>query len=168
MADSTCHRVAENPLNISGVIMGMMASQITSLIIVYSTVCLSADQRKHQRSASLAFVWGIVTGEFPAQMASSAEMLHFDDVIMIYVANQSSRRWTSWHYDPSLYRIRRLIISNCMRSDHIVLIFSRCLGVALLSKYLQNSKTIWQLDTHILQVRIFWKSGSKTFWRLVK
>ena len=42
--------------------MGTMASQITSLTIVYSTVYSDADQRKHERSASLAFV----TGEFPA------------------------------------------------------------------------------------------------------
>ena len=41
------------------VIMGAMASQITSLTIVYSTVYPGADQRKHQSSASLAFVWGI-------------------------------------------------------------------------------------------------------------
>ena len=33
-----------------------MASQITGVSIVYSTVCSGADQRKHQRSASLAFV----------------------------------------------------------------------------------------------------------------
>ena len=37
----------------------IMASQITSLIIVYSTVYSGADQRKHQSSASLAFVSGI-------------------------------------------------------------------------------------------------------------
>ena len=39
----------------SNVIMGAMASQITSLTIAYSTVYSSADQRKHQSSASLAF-----------------------------------------------------------------------------------------------------------------
>ena len=41
------------------VIMGPIASQITSLTIVYSIVYSDADQRKHQSSASLAFVWGI-------------------------------------------------------------------------------------------------------------
>ena len=41
------------------VTMSLMASQITSLAIVYSTVYSGADQRKHQSSASLAFVWGI-------------------------------------------------------------------------------------------------------------
>ena len=45
--------------------MGTIASQITSLTIVYSTVYSDADQGKHQSSASLAFV----PGEFPAQMA---------------------------------------------------------------------------------------------------
>ena len=41
------------------VIMSLMASQITSLAIVYSPVCSGTDQRKHQSSASLAFVRGI-------------------------------------------------------------------------------------------------------------
>ena len=41
------------------VIMGAMASQITSLTIIYLTVYSSADQRQHQSSASLAFVWWI-------------------------------------------------------------------------------------------------------------
>ena len=38
------------------VIMGTVASQITSLTIVYSNVYSTVDQRKHQSSASLAFV----------------------------------------------------------------------------------------------------------------
>ena len=41
------------------VIMSTMASPITSLTVVYSIVYSDADQRKHQSSASLAFVWGI-------------------------------------------------------------------------------------------------------------
>ena len=39
--------------------MGKMASQISSLTIVYSTVYSGADRRKHQSFASLAFVRGI-------------------------------------------------------------------------------------------------------------
>ena len=46
----------------SDVIMGTIASQITSLTIVYSTIYSDADQRKHQSSASLAFVRGIHRG----------------------------------------------------------------------------------------------------------
>ena len=41
------------------VITTTMTSQITSLTVVHSTVYSDADQRKHQSSASLAFVWGI-------------------------------------------------------------------------------------------------------------
>ena len=41
------------------IIMTTMASQITSLMVVYSIVYSGADQRKHQSSASLAFVRGI-------------------------------------------------------------------------------------------------------------
>ena len=43
----------------SDVVMGSMESQITSLTTVYSTVYSGADERKHQSSASLAFVRGI-------------------------------------------------------------------------------------------------------------
>ena len=46
-------------LHYDDVIMTTIASQITSLTSVYSTVYSDADQRKHQSSASLAFVWGI-------------------------------------------------------------------------------------------------------------
>ena len=58
-------------LHYNDVIMGTITSQISSLTIVFWTVCSHADQRKHWSSASLAFVQGI--GEFPAQMASNAE-----------------------------------------------------------------------------------------------
>ena len=54
--------------------MDAIASQNTSLTIVYSTVYSDVDQRKYQSSASLAFVRGIHrAGEFPAQMVSNAE-----------------------------------------------------------------------------------------------
>ena len=46
-------------LHYSDVIMSTIASLITSLAVVYSTVYSDADQRKHQSSASLAFVRGI-------------------------------------------------------------------------------------------------------------
>ena len=57
-------RLAVAPLNLphgyishyNDVIMDAIASQITSLMIVYSAVYPDADQRKHQSSASLAFV----------------------------------------------------------------------------------------------------------------
>ena len=48
-----------NACHYDDVTMTTMASQITSLTVVYSIVYSDANQRKHQSSASLAFVWGI-------------------------------------------------------------------------------------------------------------
>ena len=64
--------------------MGTKTSQITSLTIVYSTVHPEADQRKHQSSASLAFVWGIhrVPVNSPHKWPVTRKMFPFDDVIM--------------------------------------------------------------------------------------
>ena len=72
--------------------MGAMASQITSLTIVYSTVYSGADQRKHQSSASLAFVRGIHRGPLtsPHKWSVTRKMFPFDDVIMIF------QRLVSW------------------------------------------------------------------------
>ena len=50
--------------------MSAMATQITGVSIVCSTVCSGADQRKY------------LTSEFPAQRASNAENVSFDGVIM--------------------------------------------------------------------------------------
>ena len=66
------------------VIMGAMASQITSITIVYSTVYSVADQRKPQNSTSLAFVWGIHRRPVnsPHKWPVTRKMFPFDDVIM--------------------------------------------------------------------------------------
>ena len=64
--------------------MSVMASQITSLTIVWSTVYSGADQRKLQSSASLAFVRGI--HQWPVNSTHKGpvtrKMFPFDYVIM--------------------------------------------------------------------------------------
>ena len=67
------------------VIMSAMASQITSLTIVYTTVYSNTDQRKHQSSASLVFVRGIHRGPVnsPHKGPVTRKMFPFDDVIML-------------------------------------------------------------------------------------
>ena len=57
------------------VIMSAMASQVTGVSSVCSSVCSGADQGKHQSSASLALFEGnpLVTDGFPSQRASNAE-----------------------------------------------------------------------------------------------
>ena len=62
------------------VIMGAIASQIISLTIDYSTVHSDADQRKHQSSASLAFVRRIHLNS-PHKWLVTRKMFPFDDVI---------------------------------------------------------------------------------------
>ena len=70
------------------VIMDVMVSQITSLTIVYSTAFSGADQRKHQSSASLAFVRRI--HHSPLKWPVTRKMFPFDDVIM-------QRPYSKWH-----------------------------------------------------------------------
>ena len=71
-------------LHYDDVIMKWIASQLTSLTIVYSTVHSGAGQRKHQSSASLAFVWEIHRRpvNFPHKWPVTRKMFPFDDVIM--------------------------------------------------------------------------------------
>ena len=66
------------------VIMTMLASQITSLTVIYSIVYSGVNQRKHQSSASLAFVREIHRGpvNFPHKWPVTRKMFPFDDVIM--------------------------------------------------------------------------------------
>ena len=82
--------------------MGRVASQITSLPIVYSTVYSDADERKHQSSTPLPFVRGNSpgTGEFPGQMASKWKLFPFDDIIMC----EGCLYWNApWMLQISLY-----------------------------------------------------------------
>ena len=64
--------------------MSVMASQITSLTIVYSTVYSGVNHRKHQSSASMAFVWGIHRSPVnsPHKGPVPRKMFPFHDVVM--------------------------------------------------------------------------------------
>ena len=66
------------------VIMSAMASQFTGVSIVCSIVGSCPDQRKHQSSASLAFVREFTDDrKFPHKGPVTREMFPFDDVIMV-------------------------------------------------------------------------------------
>ena len=106
---------------------GAMASQITSLTILYSTVYSSANQRKHQSAASLVFVRGTHqwTVNSSYKWPVTRKMFPFDDVskhkiyrpsrrnTMIYIYCRSIFRWTyvsrgfkfsSSHNESTYYR----------------------------------------------------------------
>ena len=74
------------------VIMSAMESQITGVLIVYSTICSGADQTKHQTSASLALVRGIHRWPVnsPHKGSVTRKMCPFHDVIMDLTS------WTAW------------------------------------------------------------------------
>ena len=76
------------------VIMGVVASQITSLTYVYSTVYSDADKRKHRSSASLAFVWGTHRGPVSSshKWPVTRKMFPFDDII---TNNKISDHWVA-------------------------------------------------------------------------
>ena len=67
--------------------MSSMASQIASLMIVYSSVYSGSDKKKHQSSASLAFVRGIQRSPVnsPHKGHVTRKMFPVDDVIMIFI-----------------------------------------------------------------------------------
>ena len=85
--------------------MGAMASQISSLTIVYSNVYSGTDQRKHQSSASLAFERGILLWPVnsPHKWSVTRKMFPSDDVIMV-----------GW------WRGRKGWMNTCIRRDHSV------------------------------------------------
>ena len=89
----------------SDVMMGAMASQITSLTIVYSTVYSGANQRKRQSSASLAFVRGIHRWPLnsPHKWQITRKMFPFDDVIMF---GEEILR----NNESALYRVARCVV----------------------------------------------------------
>ena len=88
-ASAICTFLNDNFVHYHDVIMGAMASHITSLTVVHS----GANQRKHQSSVSLAFVRGIRRWPVnsPAQRASNAENVSI---------------W--WRYNGNIFRV-----SNC-------------------------------------------------------
>ena len=89
--------------------MSAMASQITSLTIVYSTVNSDTDERKHQSSASLAFVRGIHRGpaNYPHKGPVTRKMFPFDDVIMKNQMNVPGifDRCAAFMMDSSIWRL---------------------------------------------------------------
>ena len=100
LAHTTSTRLARRSIfsfaHYNDIVMGMMASQITSLTIVYATIYSGTDQRKHQSFAPLAFVRGIQWWPVNSlhKWPVTRKMFPFDDVIMrlghsvvIYIVN---------------------------------------------------------------------------------
>ena len=100
----------------SDVIMGMMASQITSLMIVYWTFYSGVDQRKHQKLSVTGLCEGNspVTGEFPAQRSSNSENVSIwwrHHVLWIHSLRESATViWTITILDVANLVLRTMIV----------------------------------------------------------
>ena len=127
-----------------------MASQITSLTVVYSTGYSGSDQRKHQSSASLAFVRGIHRWPVnsPHKGPVTRKTFPFDGVIM-----ESSTSVTSMnkYYLQSTTMILLCVINRpCVLHVHVAspLITSHIWVHATCHRTAQNT-------THLL-VNLWW------------
>ena len=129
------------------VIMRELASQITVVSIVCSTVCSGADQRKHQNSASLAFVRRIHRRpvDSPYKRSVTRKMFPFDGIRKLYI--KPALEWynsSAFITQLAMYTLENLII------HHIDQYF------ALFNLYDNGwSEALWQLCKHTLSI-LWW------------
>ena len=135
------------------VIMGVMASQITSLMIVYWTVLFRRRSKKTPklRITGLCVGNSPVTGEFPTQMGSNAEMFPFDDVIM--------------EIPPKLS-----LISNLAKSDLSITSFSLTQSFEGLHRALQyRCRDLFTISNGFGQLKnTLWANAFAGDWSLIQ
>ena len=145
-------------IHYSDVIMGDIASQITSLAIVYSTVYSGTDQRKHQSSASLAFVLGIHRRPVNSlhKWPVTRKIFPFDDITMSMSpygitrqqwVDDTENEWSShWLLNNKVHIRLPKNIKNC--SSHHKL--SAEFEIALVANKGTSSSHSSPLNLHIL------------------
>ena len=133
--------------------MAAMASQITSLTFVDSTVYSSADQRKHQRSASLAFVRGIHRGPVnsPHKGPVTRKVFPFGDVIMNFCLASVLYLFTI------AFILRRIVFTNIMMSNVIYHKYSYA------SKQILYKKNVYQSQQICALIQSSWKIKNEIF-----
>ena len=126
------------------VIMTMLASQITSLTVVYSIVYSDVNQRKHQSSASLAFVREIHRGpvNFPHKWPVTRKMFPFDDVIMVEFPPRC-RRWSIYDTHSAVSTAVKIHSIAPFVTINFVLLYS--LMIHVIKMYTYNSGCYLQL-----------------------
>ena len=122
--------------------MSSMASQITGASIVYLTVSSGADQRKHQSSASLAFVRGIHRWPVnsPHKGSVTRKMFPFDDVIMDWPSSPL-KNWTITNLNDQFGNT----VGHSIPSDHstdFIKMFDN------LNQHTLSKETIWWYYAH--------------------
>ena len=138
--------------------MGTTESQITSLTIVYSAVYSDADQRKHQSSASLAFVPGIHRGPVnsPHKWSVTRKMFPFDDVIMLTDVTAASMT-------PVKYECKFIIMIELWFPISSICIFSELLKYYSLFSYQSYLTDLLAVVAHVNMNVITYHVGEARF-----
>ena len=102
-------------LHYNDIIMSAIASQVTSLTTVYSTIYSDTVQRKHQSSASLTFVRGTVNSSHKGPV--TRKMFPFDDVIM-FIHLILSELLTYAHLDKTAKCLKTAYFNTCIIIFH--------------------------------------------------
>ena len=131
--------------------MSAMASQITSLTIVYSNVYLAVDQGKHQTPRHWP-LWGEFTGDrwIPAQRASNAE-----NVSIWWRHNDISRNSDDLVWVLCIYRSRTLrpMFSSKITFASILIVTCICQFSQTFRKPSVHSLLLW---IHIKRTSVTW------------
>ena len=132
--------------------MATMASQSNSLTVVYSTVYSDADQRKHQSSASLAFVRGIYRSRWiprtKGQLRGKCFHLMTSSCIQVFP-----------HILSNIFNLKYLFILNILHS--FVIFHRRSLGNFSLDtvspEYMFKKHSLTPCDLSPYVCNICWK-----------
>ena len=150
-------------IHYSDVMMGAMASQIVSRTIVYSNVYSGADQRRHQNSASLAFVRGIhqwrvnvsiwwryhirgIGVSFPVYVYGAWDchvrccLLTHHNVLDVVIATESV--WVKGRYQGTLQTINRYLINENAVNKNQVFSYYETLRYIEIRIYKHNQKQL--------------------------
>ena len=105
--------------------MSVMASQITGVSIVYSTICSGNNQRKHQNSASLAFMRGIHRWPVnsPHKGPVTRKIFPVDDVVIVRRAGLLwSQQDFEWRWSVPLFKCLTVLEFSFILFDLCLLI----------------------------------------------
>ena len=144
--------------------MSAMVSQITDVAIVWSTVCSGADQRKHQSSASLAFVRGTTGDRWISLLRiSNAEKVSISWRRHEFVTEHISRLVIS--YSHGLCMLSTLLI-QWPRYQNVIECSSLVLNADFLIHFVKWG--ILYFDSKFVEVCFWWprwQQVSTAWWR---
>ena len=131
--------------------MSAVASQITILTIVYSTVYSGADQRKHQSFASLAFVRGIHRRSVKICSENGFYVFRIFHVCWNYVCTQGNMGEQPVAECFTLYKyLEKKVTRKMFPSDDVIMSNREIGGYLSTTKY--EKRYLWEWWTELKRV----------------